>query len=132
VAAVIANALERAKQAGESGIGLSQTIPAALAGTWKGQMYVAGGDGLVTVRLILNAGASSGRVKFPQFGCAGTVEVTSAISGLLTLDSVITQNPRKHCTKHSKIVLLTSDGKMQFNIVGVDNANFTGSGFLHK
>jgi serine/threonine protein kinase len=107
-------------------------IPSAFAGTWKGRIVESGtANGYATVRLTLPSGASSGRLKFTELGCSGTVKVTSVLASLLSLEAVMTKDPKGRCSKHSKVwVNVLSSKRLQFSIVDDDKPQRAGTGTL--
>ncbi|HST86447.1 MAG TPA: protein kinase [Kineosporiaceae bacterium] len=113
-------------------LGNAGGIPARFAGSWKGRIVESTGDH-ATVRLTLKAGAPSGRLKFAEFGCSGTVKMTSAVVNVLTLEAVITKDPKRQCAQSSKVTVIElSGGELQFAIVDDGEPSRAGSGTLHS
>jgi serine/threonine protein kinase len=113
-------------------VGGSGSIPAAFAGTWKGRISEIGTtDSSPTVRLTIKAGAPSGRLKFIDRGCSGTVKLTTAVAALMTMDAVITQDPKKRCSKRGKVVVSLQEKDLKFVFVDGD-AGRVGTGTLKR
>ena len=109
-------------------------VPKAFVGVWSGTIASTGTvDGVSTVRLTLTSKSSTGRIRFTDLNCSGTVEVTSVLPMLLTLDAVIKLDPKQRCSKHSRIYLANPGNKqLQFTINDTDRAGWTGAGVLHR
>jgi hypothetical protein len=134
VAAVVAKPTAAAVVGGDGGIVLGNAggIPARFAGNWHGRILESTGD-YATVRLTLKAGKPSGRLKFAASGCSGTVTMTSAVVTLLSLEAVITKDPKRRCAQSSKVYVTSMGGKnVQFTIVDNGKPHRSGAGTLHS
>jgi len=132
VSAALASAAALADAAKGVLPGSADGVPDAFAGTWKGTITESGtGDGRATIRLVLTAGAATGRLRFIQLGCSGTVRLTSVIGNLLSMDAVITQDPQGQCSRRSRVWALgQGSGRMQFSVVDNGPPHRAGSGIL--
>ncbi|MBO0785256.1 MAG: hypothetical protein J2P33_04175 [Actinobacteria bacterium] len=54
------------------------SIPAAMAGTWSGQVHQASPHLSVPVRITLTAGAAAGKISYPTLGCSGRLQAVPA------------------------------------------------------
>jgi eukaryotic-like serine/threonine-protein kinase len=102
------------------------TVPAALAGTWSGQVSQTGPADVFQAEVILTAGASQGSVHYSggSFACTGRLTPVSDSSGTLTLDQVIVQGP---CA--GGVVTLSPDpgNAVQFRFKGKEGPMATGT-----
>ena len=107
-------------------------VPKAFAGVWRGPIASTGTvNGRSVVRLTLKSGSSSGRLRFTDLNCSGTVTVASVLPGVISLDAVITQDPKDRCSKRRTVYLTGRTGKqLQFTITGKDQPARAGSGTL--
>lgn len=83
------------------------TVPAALAGTWAGQVHQTAPVLAVTVRITMAPGARGGTIGYPALGCSGVLRAVSGQGGTLTLSQRITQG-RQNC--QDGVVTLTAQG----------------------
>jgi hypothetical protein len=106
--------------------GPSATVPAALAGTWSGQVSQTAPADTFTVQVSLAAGASSGTVQYSgtSLSCTGKLTVESGSPGSLRLSQVITHGPCADGT-----VMLTSGphGSAGFSFQGKQGPAATGT-----
>ena len=109
-------------------------VPAAFAGTWKGKISLTGtANSTATVRLTLKDGAPTGRLKFVELGCSGTVEVMSFVVVLMTLQARMNQDPKNRCSNNSRVsVILLSDDELTFTVVDDNWPRRAGSGTLKR
>lgn len=82
-------------------------VPAAMAGTWAGQVHQTAPVLAVTVRITLTARQAAGTIDYPALGCSGTLRPVSGNAGTVTLALHITAG-RRSC--EDGMVSLTSQG----------------------
>jgi eukaryotic-like serine/threonine-protein kinase len=96
----------------------SATVPAALGGSWSGQVtQIAPTDDVFTVGVDLASGASAGTVRYSgtSLSCAGNLAVLSASPGSLKLSQVITRGP---CANGSIVLTVDPGGSVGFSFQG--------------
>jgi serine/threonine protein kinase len=92
-------------------------VPKQFAGVWRGSLISTGTVSGTPVRLTLEAGSSSGRLRFSDLNCSGTVKVTSVLPRVITMAAAITQDPKKQCSERGTVYLTGPIGKkVQFTI----------------
>jgi hypothetical protein len=82
-------------------------VPAAMAGTWAGQVHQTDPVLAVTVQITLTAGPAAGTIDYPALGCSGTLRPVSGKAGTVTLAQHITTG-RGSC--EDGVVSLTTQG----------------------
>lgn len=107
----------------------SATVPAALAGTWSGQVSQTGPTDTFTVKVSLATGAAGGTISYSgtSVSCSGNLVAVSASSGSLKLNQVITQGP---CLGGAVTLSTGPGGTMGFSFHGKSGP--TAAGTLSK
>ena len=72
-----------------------RAVPAQFAGNWAGIVRQTNPVLSTTVHVSLAAGSAAGSVTYPDLGCSGTLSLTSATHGKLTLAQTIQVGSRK-------------------------------------
>ncbi len=67
----------------------SGTMPATLAGKWRGTVHQTDPVLAVTVLISLPAGPQPGTIAYPELGCSGGLNVASVTGGRITLNQTI-------------------------------------------
>jgi eukaryotic-like serine/threonine-protein kinase len=95
----------------------SATVPAALAGTWSGQVTQSAPADVFTVGVTLASDASAGTVHYSgtSLSCAGSLAVLSASPGSLKLSQVITRGP---CANGTIMLTVDPGGSVGFSFQG--------------
>jgi eukaryotic-like serine/threonine-protein kinase len=76
---------------------VAPTIPAALAGSWSGQVHQTDPALLVTVKITLTAGSSAGTISYAELKCSGRLQLVTATASTLTLNEGISTG-QQNCT----------------------------------
>jgi eukaryotic-like serine/threonine-protein kinase len=102
------------------------TVPAALAGTWSGQVSQTNPTDVFGVQLTLAPGASTGSVRYSgaSFSCAGDLVPVSRSSGRLKLDQAIVHGP---CAAGVVTVSPGPGNTLQFSFRGKQGPMATGT-----
>jgi len=90
------------------------TVPAALGGTWAGQVRQTAPVLAVTVRITMAAGTRGGTIGYPALGCSGVLQAVSGQDGTLTLSQRITQG-RQNCDDGVVTLSAQGDGQLSFS-----------------
>ena len=103
---------------------VTATIPAALAGSWSGEVRQTDPVLQVTVTITLTGGASAGTISYAELKCSGHLQLVS-VGGKLTLDEAITTG-QQSCT--GGVVTLTpqANGTVTFNFSRSNGPSPTG------
>jgi hypothetical protein len=101
-------------------------VPAALAGTWSGQVSQTNPTDVFGVQLNLAPGASAGSVRYSgaSFSCAGDLVPVSRSSGRLKLDQAIVHGP---CAAGVVTVSPGPGNTLQFSFRGKQGPMATGT-----
>lgn len=101
-------------------------VPAALAGTWSGQVSQTNPTDVFQAQVYLAPGASSGSVHYSgaSFSCAGDLVPESGSAGSLKLDQVIVQGP---CAGGVVTVSRGPGNTLQFSFKGKQGPMATGT-----
>jgi serine/threonine protein kinase len=106
----------------------SATVPAALAGTWSGQVSQSGQSGpdTFTVKVVLAAGATGGSVSYSgtSVSCSGKLSAVSGSPGSLKLSQAITQGP---CLGGMVTLTAGPAGTVGFSFHGKSGPSATGT-----
>lgn len=89
------------------------TIPAALAGTWSGQVHQTSPVLTVTVRIALPPGSAAGTVAYPALGCSGKLAVASLSGNSISVRQTIAVGSRK-CDNGTITLALRQPGTLEF------------------
>jgi len=102
------------------------TVPAALAGTWSGQVSQSAPADVFTVKVSLAAGASTGTVQYsgPSLSCTGNLAVVSGSPGSLKLNQAITHGP---CAGGTVMLTTGPHGTAGFSFEGKQGPAATGT-----
>lgn len=102
------------------------TVPAALAGTWSGQVSQNGPGDVFTVQVTLATGASAGTVQYSgtSLSCTGSLTVESDAPGSLKLIQAITRGP---CLGGVVVLTTAPNGKAGFSFQGKQGGATTGT-----
>jgi serine/threonine protein kinase len=102
------------------------TVPAALAGTWSGQVSQTNPTDVFQAHVYLAPGANSGSVHYSgtSFSCAGDLVPVSDSAGSLKLDQVIVQGP---CAAGAVTVTRGPGDALQFSFKGKQGPVATGT-----
>jgi hypothetical protein len=101
-------------------------VPAALAGTWSGQVSQTNPTDVFQAQVYLAPGANSGSVHYSgaSFSCAGDLVPVSDSAGSLKLDQVIVQGP---CEGGAVTVSHGPGNTLQFSFKGKQGPMATGT-----
>jgi hypothetical protein len=103
------------------------TVPAALAGTWSGQVKQTSSAGTFTVNVQMNlgSGATGGTVRYTgPFSCSDDLSLVSDLAGTLTMD----QAPVKGPCQPGPVTLIPGPGNtLQFSFKGQGAPPATGT-----
>ena len=101
-------------------------VPAALAGTWSGQVSQTNPADVFGIQVNLAPGANSGSVHYSgtSFSCAGDLVPVSRSAGRLKLDQAIVRGP---CSGGVVIVSLGPGNSLQFSFRGKQGPMATGT-----
>jgi hypothetical protein len=101
-------------------------VPAALAGTWSGQVTQNAPADVFTVQVSLAAGASTGSVQYSgaSLSCAGNLTVVSDSPGSLRLSQAITHGP---CAGGTVMLTTGPHGTAGFSFEGKQGPAATGT-----
>jgi hypothetical protein len=112
------------------------TIPKSFAGTWTGKaMHTGAALTYWTVRLELRQGSRTGRLKFKQPGCSGSVKVDSVLGTMILLTSTMEKDPKHRCqSTFGQLVLSSSEpGQITFILKNMDSSkSATIANSLHR
>ncbi len=95
------------------------TVPAALAGTWAGQVTQSSPADVFDVRLVLSAGPGTSSIAYSgtTFSCAGQLTLTSASGQALRLSQGIVQG-QTTCANGVVTIAPTASGTLEFSFHG--------------
>jgi hypothetical protein len=104
------------------------TVPAALAGSWSGQVEQTSAAGTLTVnvQMTLAAGAPGGTVRYssPLFSCSDALNLVSDLGSTLTLNQAVVKGP----CQPGVVTLIPGQGNsLQFSFKGQGASPATGT-----
>jgi hypothetical protein len=100
--------------------------PAALAGTWSGQVHQTGPALTVGVRISLPAGSATGTITYPQLGCSGRLAIVAVAGRKVTLDQIIVRG-RGKCRDGVITLAVRRAGTSAFTFLRPAGNNATGT-----
>jgi hypothetical protein len=101
-------------------------VPVQFAGNWSGTVHQTNPVLSTTVRVSLTAGSGAGSVKYPDLGCSGTLRLTAAAPGKLTLAQKIQVGSRK-CANGVIVLAGAASGDVKFTFLRPGGQNPVGT-----
>jgi hypothetical protein len=101
-------------------------IPQQVSGTWTGTIHQKNPTLNFAVRLSLPGGSERGTISYPQIGCTGRLDLTSARPALLTFRLAITSG-RSNCAGGLIRLSLHPGGTMTFTLMRPSVGNPSGT-----
>jgi hypothetical protein len=104
---------------------VTATIPAALAGSWSGQVRQTDPVLQVTVTITLAGGSSAGTISYAELKCSGRLQLLSAAAGKFTFDEAISTG-QQSCTGGVVALTQQASGTLTFSFSRSNGPSPTG------